>query len=355
MAGLDGIAPALASAFMQVQAAARQAGFNIGISSGFRSPEEQARLRRQHCCNDPGSSKCGCGPPTAPPGKSNHQHGLAIDISGSKAAKAWVNAHGAQFGVHFPVAGEDWHMELIGGGEHGGHAQGAFQMGGLNPDLDFLGQPAMTPEERQDQAIQTYMDVIVGAQRDELLATPTDDALATPASTAPELGPQGLGESFTPEGMQEEQLRTIETTMPGQPQAGGGAGAGGQWGGGGALPPPGYVPPGKGADRWRGVMEAAMRYAGINPTPELVALGLRRLAQESGGDPMAVNNWDINAKRGDPSKGLMQNIGSAFPERAKELSGRGIFDGFANIVASIRYTLGRYGSLERGWGRSGGY
>jgi SLT domain-containing protein len=86
-----------------------------------------------------------------------------------------------------------------------------------------------------------------------------------------------------------------------------------------------------------------------------VNLLLKRMAQESSGNPTAVNNWDINAKRGDPSKGLMQNIGSAFSDRARELTNRGIFDGFANIVASIRYTLGRYGSLQRGWSRPGGY
>jgi SLT domain-containing protein len=102
-------------------------------------------------------------------------------------------------------------------------------------------------------------------------------------------------------------------------------------------------------------MEAALRYTGINPTPALVDLGLRRMNQESGGNPMAINKTDINAQRGDPSIGLMQNIGSAFPQRAKELASRGIYDGFANIVASIRYTLGQYGSLEAGWGRKGGY
>ncbi|NIR37988.1 MAG: hypothetical protein GWO22_19005, partial [Actinobacteria bacterium] len=65
-------------------------------------------------------------------------------------------------------------------------------------------------------------------------------------------------------------------------------------------------------------------------------------------------DWDANARRGDPSRGLMQNIGSAFAERARELTDRGIYDGFANMVASIRYTLGRYGTLAA-WGRAGGY
>jgi len=154
-----------------------------------------------------------------------------------------------------------------------------------------------------------------------------------------------------------EQLATETTTIPGgQPSVRQGTtpmAGGGEWQG--DVPPPGYVPAGKGVDRWRPVLEAALRYTGVEPTPDLVALGLRRMNQESGGNPSVVNNWDSNARRGDPTTGLMQNIPSAFPGRAKELASRGITDGFANIVASIRYTLGRYGSLQAGWGRKGGY
>lgn len=82
---------------------------------------------------------------------------------------------------------------------------------------------------------------------------------------------------------------------------------------------------------------------------------MRRMGQESGYDPNAVNNWDSNAKKGTPSKGLMQLIGPTFNAyRDKSLSSN-IFDPLANIVASIRYTLARYGDLEKGWNRRGGY
>jgi hypothetical protein len=347
MAGLDGVNPELARRFLALQGAARAAGFNLGISSGFRSPEQQQALRRAHCCNDPGSSKCGCGPPTAPPGRSNHQHGLAIDLSGNKAAKAWANAHGAQFGLHFPVAGEDWHVEMIGSD---GHYHGAQQMGAIGLDVNWL-EAQESPEEREDRLIGGFFDAMTGAMNDELLASPQ----ATPELSSPAMAEVGSPDLSAGGGTGTEPAPDIrlETLQQGQPGMTGQPAGGGQWQGG--LPPPGFVPPGQGVERWRGIMEAAMRYAGVEPTPALVALGLRRLGQESGGDPRAVNNWDINAKRGDPSKGLMQNIGSAFPDRAKELTSRGIYDGFANIVASIRYTLNRYGSLEKGWGRPGGY
>ena len=82
--------------------------------------------------------------------------------------------------------------------------------------------------------------------------------------------------------------------------------------------------------------------------------GIRRAMQESGGNPNAQNNTDVNAQRGDPSKGLMQVIGSTF--RANMWPGHGnILDPVDNILASINYTKRTYGSLRAGWDRPGGY
>lgn len=73
-------------------------------------------------------------------------------------------------------------------------------------------------------------------------------------------------------------------------------------------------------------------------------VGLAR--HESGGNPRAVNNWDINARRGDPSKGLMQTISATF--NAHALGGmRDIWNPVHNAVAAIRYILSRYGSIFR--------
>ncbi|MGD7007627.1 phage tail tape measure protein [Metabacillus sp. 84] len=66
--------------------------------------------------------------------------------------------------------------------------------------------------------------------------------------------------------------------------------------------------------------------------------------KESGGNPRAVNNWDINAKRGIPSKGLMQTIGPTF--NAHKKSGMNdIFNPVHNAVAAIRYIKSRYGNV----------
>jgi SLT domain-containing protein len=65
---------------------------------------------------------------------------------------------------------------------------------------------------------------------------------------------------------------------------------------------------------------------------------------ESGGNPLAQNNWDINAKNGDPSRGLFQTIGATF--RAYALPGHGnIFSGIDNTAAAIGYIRSRYGDV----------
>ena len=55
----------------------------------------------------------------------------------------------------------------------------------------------------------------------------------------------------------------------------------------------------------------------------------RQASRESSFNPNAVNNWDINAQRGDPSKGLIQIIGTNFA-RYKDL---------ATTTSSIRLTI----------------
>lgn len=66
--------------------------------------------------------------------------------------------------------------------------------------------------------------------------------------------------------------------------------------------------------------------------------------KESGGNPKAINLWDINAKSGIPSKGLMQTIGPTF--NAHKMPGMDdIWNPVHNAAASIRYILSRYGSV----------
>jgi SLT domain-containing protein len=65
---------------------------------------------------------------------------------------------------------------------------------------------------------------------------------------------------------------------------------------------------------------------------------------ESGGDPNAQNNWDINAMMGDPSRGLFQTIGATFAAYA--LPGHNnILSPIDNAISAIRYIEARYGSV----------
>ncbi|WP_333767743.1 transglycosylase SLT domain-containing protein [Streptomyces sp. IBSBF 2435] len=86
----------------------------------------------------------------------------------------------------------------------------------------------------------------------------------------------------------------------------------------------------------------------------------RRMNQESGGNPRAVNLWDSNAKAGHPSVGLMQVIRGTFDTYAGQFRGRGpsmygvSTDPLANTYAGLNYALHRYGSLSA-LNRPGGY
>ncbi|MFF5713115.1 peptidoglycan DD-metalloendopeptidase family protein [Streptomyces sp. NPDC012756] len=116
---------------------------------------------------------------------------------------------------------------------------------------------------------------------------------------------------------------------------------------------------GSGVERWRNVVLQALQMTG-NPA-SYADLTLRRMNQESGGNPNAVNNWDMNARNGTPSVGLMQVIKPTFEAWAGHMRGvepklYGVSTNpLANVYASMRYAMGRYGSLPTAYNRPGGY
>ncbi|MFD4858434.1 NlpC/P60 family protein [Streptomyces atratus] len=78
------------------------------------------------------------------------------------------------------------------------------------------------------------------------------------------------------------------------------------------------------------------------------ARGLVTIAyRESNYRKDAVNNWDSNAKKGTPSKGLMQVIGPTFKAyRAKSLPNNQL-DPAASVAASANYIESRYRDISR--------
>ncbi|MCM3216103.1 transglycosylase SLT domain-containing protein [Niallia taxi] len=110
---------------------------------------------------------------------------------------------------------------------------------------------------------------------------------------------------------------------------------------------------GAGVQQWAGIATKALMLTNQYSQSNLDRL-LYQMQTESGGNAKAINLWDINAKRGTPSKGLMQVIDPTFKAYAMPGYNSDIYDPMSNILASIRYAVSRYGSLEKAY-RGVGY
>ncbi|GLF98721.1 transglycosylase SLT domain-containing protein [Streptomyces yaizuensis] len=76
----------------------------------------------------------------------------------------------------------------------------------------------------------------------------------------------------------------------------------------------------------------------------------RNIMRESSGNPMAINNWDINAVNGTPSKGLLQVIQPTFNAYHVKGTPFDLYHPVANIVAAANYAADRYGSIDNVFG-----
>ena len=109
----------------------------------------------------------------------------------------------------------------------------------------------------------------------------------------------------------------------------------------------------KGVSQWKSTVIRALKMEG-QYSESNVKRTLFQMKTESGGNPYAINLWDSNAKRGIPSKGLMQVIDPTFKAYARSGYDKNIYDPLSNILASIRYAVSRYGSLQKAY-RGVGY
>lgn len=99
-------------------------GINLS-GDGYRPPERQIAFRRQNCGTSPYAiwdmPSGQCSPPTARPGRSLHERGLAIDFrcsgngisSRSSPCYKWLAAHAASFGL-YNLPSEPWHWSVNG-------------------------------------------------------------------------------------------------------------------------------------------------------------------------------------------------------------------------------------------------
>lgn len=111
--------------------------------------------------------------------------------------------------------------------------------------------------------------------------------------------------------------------------------------------------PSAGVEQWRTLAIRALQMTGQYSEANLQRL-LYQMQTESGGNPNAINNWDINAINGTPSKGLMQVIDPTFRAYAMPGYDKNIYDPLSNMLASIRYAVSTYGSLAAAY-RGVGY
>lgn len=108
-----------------------------------------------------------------------------------------------------------------------------------------------------------------------------------------------------------------------------------------------------GVNQWRGLASQALMMTGQYSKNNLEKL-LYQMKTESGGNAKAINLWDSNAKKGIPSKGLMQVIDPTFRAYAMKGYDKNVYDPLSNMLASIRYAMSRYGSLSNAY-RGVGY
>lgn len=89
--------------------------------SGYRDSSSQQRLREQNCPDPDSSPAAACRPPTARPGQSMHEEGLAIDFtsngrlitSRSNPAYRWLASNAGRFGFR-NLPEEPWHWSTNG-------------------------------------------------------------------------------------------------------------------------------------------------------------------------------------------------------------------------------------------------
>lgn len=76
----------------------------------------------------------------------------------------------------------------------------------------------------------------------------------------------------------------------------------------------------------------------------------RNIIRESSGNPHAINLWDINARNGIPSKGLLQVIPPTFSTYHVSGTPFDIYHPVSNITAAANYAADRYGSIDNVFG-----
>lgn len=106
----DGMDPTFAA---RLQTMIEASGGKLGVGSGYRSVEEQTQLWNDALAKY--GSEDAARQWVAPPGSSNHNFGIAADLSFDGDGEQWAHDNAERFGLTFPMSWEPWHIEPIGG------------------------------------------------------------------------------------------------------------------------------------------------------------------------------------------------------------------------------------------------
>ncbi|MDK8345426.1 tape measure protein [Brevibacterium sp. UMB1308A] len=112
-------------------------------------------------------------------------------------------------------------------------------------------------------------------------------------------------------------------------------------GGDQGAPPDSVAPSGKGIERWRPLVRQALQFTGIGGGQADEDRWLRQIKTESGGNPRLVQSSalrDINVRRGDPARGLVQVPGVTWTDFG---GGMGpffpnVYDPLKNLIVGMR-------------------
>lgn len=184
-----------------------ESGGKLSITSGKRSPERQQQLWEQALqkYGDPEIADNW----VARPGTSNHERGLAADLRfADDAARQWAHANAGNYGLHFPMSWENWHIEPIkkGGGSVQGSAPSApsspspvgSSFGGGQPQFKIESGWDQPQQEDSDSSDYGLRDYIESKYKPKQAMTPTGGGIANVASVGQD-GRKTTGDPFLDE------------------------------------------------------------------------------------------------------------------------------------------------------------
>ena len=114
-------------------------GGGLQVYSGYRSPERQSQLYKaaiQKYGSPEAARKW-----VAPPGRSRHNHGTAADLKfASPDVQKWVHANAPNYGLHFRMGHEPWHIEPMPGWKGQATGMAALPQSNEISNAEYLGQ-----------------------------------------------------------------------------------------------------------------------------------------------------------------------------------------------------------------------